>query len=114
VQPSYVCEQVHYAPAPQLHDPLLHRAPPSRDDAQPDDDDELQRDDERRLCDDAPAPDASVILPSQSSSLFVIRDRTISCSPVLRQIKSVQALLDRHRTVAIHLAIHWQHSVHGR
>jgi hypothetical protein len=57
-QSSYVCALVHYVRAPQLHDALRPRAPPSRDDAQLDDDDE------RRLSDDAPAPDASVISPS--------------------------------------------------
>jgi hypothetical protein len=70
VQPSYVCEQVHYAPAPQLHDALRRRAHPSRDDAQPDGDDERRRDDERLLSDDAPAPDVSVTGPSQRSSLL--------------------------------------------
>jgi hypothetical protein len=70
VQSSYVCEQVHYVREPQLHDALRPRAPPSRDDAQPDDDDERRRDDERRLSDDAPAPGASVIAPSERSSFF--------------------------------------------
>ena len=67
-QSSYVCALVHYVRAPQLHDALRPRAPPSRDDAQLDDDD----DDERRLSDDAPAPDASVISPCEFLPCLVI------------------------------------------
>ena len=48
-----------------MHDALRRRARPSRDDAQLDDDDERRRDDERQLSDDAPAPDALVISPSE-------------------------------------------------
>jgi len=65
VQSSYVCQLVHCVREPQLHDALRRRARPSRDDAQLDDDDERRRDDERQLSDDAPAPDASVISPSE-------------------------------------------------
>jgi hypothetical protein len=50
-----------------LHDALRPRAPPSRDDAQLDDDD-----DERRLSDDAPASDASVISPCEFLPCLVI------------------------------------------
>ena len=91
MQSSYVCELVHCVREPQLHDALRPHAPPSRDDAQLDDDDERRRDDERRLSDDAPAPDASVIAPSQSSSRFVIGDRTISLQPrfAADQIRSI-------------------------
>ena len=69
-QSSYVCELVHYVREPQLHDALRLRARPSRDDAQLDDDDERRRDDVRRLSDDAPAPDASVISPSEVLPFF--------------------------------------------
>jgi hypothetical protein len=71
VQSSYVCELVHDVREPQLHDALRPRARPSRDDAQlDDDDDERRRDDVRRLSDDAPAPDASVISPSEVLPFF--------------------------------------------
>lgn len=63
-QSSYVCALVHYVRAPQLHDALRPHARPSRDGAQPDGDDEPRRDDEPRPNDDAPAKDASVLVPS--------------------------------------------------
>jgi hypothetical protein len=66
---------LHYVRAPQLHDALRPRASPSRDDAQLDDDD-----DERRLSDDAPAPDASVISPSEFLPFLVMkRTEPIPC-----------------------------------
>jgi len=64
VRSSYVCGQVHCVGAPQLHDALRPHARPSRDGAQPDGDDEPRRDDEPRPNDDAPAKDASVLVPS--------------------------------------------------
>ena len=64
VRSSYVCGQVHCVGEPQLHDALRPRARPLRDGAQPDGDDGPRRDDEPRLSDDAPAKDASVLVPS--------------------------------------------------
>jgi hypothetical protein len=67
---SYVCELFHYAREPQLHVSLPPRARQQRDGARLDDDDAQRHGGERRLSDDAPAPDASVLLPSWSFSLF--------------------------------------------
>jgi hypothetical protein len=64
VRSSYVYGQVHCVGAPQLHDALRPHALPSRDDAQLDGDDGPRRGDEPRLSDDAPAKDASVLVPS--------------------------------------------------
>jgi hypothetical protein len=71
VRSSCVYGQVHCAGGPQLHDAARPRAHPSRDDAQPDGDDGRRRDGEPRLSDDAPARDASVLVPSQRSSIFL-------------------------------------------
>ena len=69
-QSSYVCELVHYAREPQLHVALPPRARQRRDGAQLDGDDARRHGGERRLSDDAPAPDASVLVPSWSFSLL--------------------------------------------
>jgi hypothetical protein len=61
-QSSYVCELVHYAREPQLHVALPLRARQQRDGAQLDGDDARRHGGERRLSDDAPAPDASVLV----------------------------------------------------
>ena len=63
-QSSYVCELVHYAAVPQLHVALPPRARQQRDGAQLDGDDARRHGGERRLSDDAPVPDASVLVPS--------------------------------------------------
>ena len=70
-QSPYVCELVHYAREPQLHVALPPRARQQRDGAQLDGDDARRHGGERQLSDDAPAPDASVLVPSWSSSLLV-------------------------------------------
>jgi hypothetical protein len=69
-QSSYVCELVHYAREPQLHVALPPRARQQRDGAQLDGDDARRHGGERRLSDDAPAPDASVLVPSEVLPLF--------------------------------------------
>jgi hypothetical protein len=70
-QSSYVCELVHYAREPQLHVALPPRARQQRDGAQLDGDDARRHGGERRLSDDAPAPDASVLVPSLEFLPFV-------------------------------------------
>jgi hypothetical protein len=70
-QSSYVCELVHYAREPQLRVVLPPRARQQRDGAQLDGDDARRHGGERQLSGDAPAPDASVLVPSWSSSLLV-------------------------------------------
>jgi hypothetical protein len=69
-QSSYVCALVHYAREPQLHAALPRRARQQRDGAPLDGDDARRHGGERRLSDDAPAPDASVLVPSWSFSLL--------------------------------------------
>lgn len=69
-QSSYVCELVHYAHEPRLHVALPPRARRQHDGAQLDGDDARRHGGERRLSDDAPAPDASVLVPSWSFSLL--------------------------------------------
>ena len=90
MQSSYVCELAHYVREPQLHDALRPRAPPSRDDAQLDDDDERRRDDVRRLSDDALAPDASVISPSEVLPFLVIKRTKPYHASAFRRSKSVR------------------------
>jgi hypothetical protein len=69
-QSSYVCELVHYAREPQLHVALPPRARQQRDGARLDGDDARRHGGERRLSDDARAPDASVLVPSWRFSLL--------------------------------------------
>ena len=69
-QSSYVCALVHYARELQLHVALPPRARQQRDGAPLDGDDARRHDGERRPSDDAPAPDASVLVPSWSFSLL--------------------------------------------
>ena len=63
-QSPCVCELVHYAREPQLHVALPPRARQRRDGAQLDGGDAQRHDGGRRPDDDAPAPDASVLVPS--------------------------------------------------
>jgi hypothetical protein len=63
-QSWYVYERARYVREPQLRAAWLLRARRPRGDARPDDDDARRRGGERRLRDDAHAPDASVIVPS--------------------------------------------------
>ena len=63
-QSSYVYELAHYAREPQLHVALPPRARQPRDGARLDGDDARRHGGGRRLSDDAPAPDASVLVPS--------------------------------------------------
>jgi hypothetical protein len=69
VQPSCACERARCARELQLHVALPLRARQSRDGAQLDGDDARRHGGERRLSDDAPAPDASMLVPSWSLSL---------------------------------------------
>ena len=63
-QSSYVCAPVRYAREPQLHVALPPRARQQRDGAPLGGDDVRRHGGERRLSDDAPAQDASVLVPS--------------------------------------------------
>jgi hypothetical protein len=72
-QSPYVCELVHYAREPRLHVALPPRARQQRDGAQLDDDDARRHGGGQRLSDDAPAPDASVLVPSEVLPFFVIK-----------------------------------------
>src|ERR1700752_212911 len=72
-QPSYVCELYQCAQEPQLHAALPPRARQQRDGAQLDGDDARRHGGGRRLSDDAPAPDASVLVPSEVLPFLVIK-----------------------------------------
>jgi hypothetical protein len=72
-QSSYVCELVHYAREPQLHVALPPCARQQRDGAQLDGDDAQRHGGALRLSDDAPAPDASVLVPSEVLRFLVIK-----------------------------------------
>lgn len=71
VQSSYVDELIHCARGPQLHVALPPRARQQRDGARLDGDDARRHGGERPPSDDAPAPDASVLVPSWSFSHFL-------------------------------------------